>query len=373
MPVWVAIAAADRYTAAQREVVAEWGAAITAGRTDRVMLVTCHRVEVYGRGDPPAGPVAVIDGPAAIRHLCRLAAGLESAVLGENEVLHQVRIGLAQLLDGHGDALLIRLFELAVGAGRRARAEHPEASRDLGEIAIRWLESRAGDLARRPVVVVGAGRIGRLVAVAAARRQPELIVASRTLDRAAELVTRVGGRAVDLESGAEAAASAAAVAVALAGPWLEFEATSASQPVVDLSFPASISPVARAALGESFADVDRMFLEAPALGGTSIAGTGFVRAAEAIVDEAVDSYLRWSAGRQSIETLRSLRTRADERRRAELDRLLRRLPDLDPRQQDLVAGFSERLVAGLLHEPSAALREDLDGSTEAAARQLFRL
>lgn len=92
-----------------------------------------------------------------------------------------------------------------------------------------------------------------------------------------------------------------------------------------------------------------------------------------LVDEAAASYEAWLAGRQSVATLRALRSRADARRAAELDRLFRCPPDLDERERGLIERLSEQLVAAVLHEPSQRLRNDRDGSSVAAARTLFAL
>lgn len=411
--IWAAVAAADRFSVSDREAISR-RAAQDAARPDRATLVTCHRVEIYGIGDEPADgslpgvgapdppgsshgtPIispTLLHGEDAIGHLCRLAVGLESAVLGEDQVLHQVRDTLSELRERHSDARLIRLFEVVVGAGRRARAEHPAADRNLGELAVRWLERRTGPLRACPVVVAGTGPMGRLAAAAFARRGAEITVASRSLDHARAVTQRIGGRATDLASGARLAESVSGVVVALGGPWPEFaeperlaavafgeqrheSAPSEPPPVVDLSFPLAVPSARRARLGNAFADVDRIFREAGSLqseGSDGPARRDFRAGAEAIVQEAVAGYHAWSTGRPSVSTLRALRDRSEEHRVAALERLLRRLPDLEPRERQLVEAFSQRLVAGLLHEPTAALRDDLDGSAAMATERLFRL
>jgi glutamyl-tRNA reductase len=383
LAIWAAVAAADRISISDREELARLQVH-SVPRPDRAALVTCHRVETYGVDDPADAdrrtdetalpfPI-VLRGEDAVRHLFRLAVGLESAVLGEDQVLHQVRLALAEMCARHADPRLIRLFEIAVGVGRRARAEHPAADRNLGELAVRWVERRAGPLAGRDVVVAGAGRMGRLAAGAFARRRARVTVVSRTPERAVAVAERVGGRAADLASGATGAASPGvwAVVVALRGPWTGF-APERSVPVVDLSFPLAVPDAARNSLGDAFADVDRIFREARELQSQGVASRDFRTAADAIVDEAVLAYRGWSAGRASVATLRALRDRSEEQRSVELERLLRRLPDLEPRERELVAAFSQHLVAGLLHRPSAALRDDVDGSVAIAAERLFGL
>ncbi len=410
---WAAIGAADQFSVAQREEVTRRLAALELAADPRFAVVeTCHRVEVYGTadaaavfdGDPFAG-LTLLRGPDAARHLGRLACGLESAILGEDQVLHQVRVVLSDLCERHADAALIRLFELAVGAGRRARADGGSASLDLGELAVRWLEQRGAVGGACGALVVGTGPMGRLAAAAFARRGAFVTVASRSVQRAQALALSVRGRATDLAGAARLVASSGAV-VAIRGPWhLAADVVAeAGAAIVDLSVPHAVPLSVRSAFGERFADVDRVYREATDLGATGAAapstdpaahggaahtrrgadaearsGTGagadsaFIAIAEGIVEETVRAYGAWSAGRPSVETLRALRERSEEHRAAELRRLLRRLPELDPRSRQLVEAFSERLVASLLHGPSAALREDSDGSAAAAAEQLFGL
>jgi len=383
LAIWAGVAAADRFSAQQRAQLAHDLAGSAAPRGNLATLVTCHRVEIYGVAEDPDAlrallpaaphpPLTVFHGDPAARHLLRLAVGLESAVIGEDQVLHQVRLALAELCERQADPRLVRLFELAVGAGRRARAQHPAANRNLGDLAVRWLERRTGPLAGRTVVVAGSGPTGRLAATALARRGADVVVASRSIPRAHEIADRIGAAATDLAGGAGRALSASAVVVALAGPWHEFRPVR-PLPVVDLSFPVALSDQARGPLGDAFADVDRIFREAGSLETDGAGSRDFRAGAEAIVDEVVAAYRSWSAGRASVSTLRALRDRSETQRIAELQRLLRRLPELGPRERELVDAFSQQLIASLLHAPSAALRDDVDGSAARAATRLFGL
>jgi glutamyl-tRNA reductase len=389
LPIWAVVAAADRFAMGDRERIATRAREHVADRRDCLALVTCHRVELYGTGTdedarraleatripsgPNAGPPVLLTQEEAIRHVCRLAAGLESAILGEDQVLHQLRVALSGLVERRADPGLTRLLELAVGAGRRARADVPAADRNLGEVAARWLEGHAGPLRGTSVVVAGAGPMGRLAARAVARRGADVTIATRSVSNGSGVASRIGGRVVDLAEGAAIAESVQAVIVALGGPWSAFEATGASPPTVDLSYPLAIGSLARARLGDRFADVDRIFNEAATLEGTASGSRAYRVAAEAAANQAVAAYASWSAGRRSVATLRALRERSESRRATELEHLLRRLPELDDRERELVTAFSERLVSGLLHSPSVALREDRDGSAAAAAERLFGL
>ncbi|HVA88022.1 MAG TPA: hypothetical protein VNF73_17080 [Candidatus Saccharimonadales bacterium] len=399
-PVWAAVVAADRFTSASREGIATWARGFGAGSGDSVLVVTCHRVELYGSGVESfvapntidgGGAFDILEGIDVVRHLCRLAAGLESAVVGEDQVLHQVRESFAAAsARGPMGPDLARMFELAIGVGRRTRAGQRAPRRDLGDVALAWLESATGSLHGRRLLIAGAGPMGRALAAAGRRRRADIVVASRSREHAALVAAPLGAEAMDLSEAAAVVDRFDALAVALAGPWPDLDAAPVLPPTVDLSFPATVGAAQRRSAGDRFADVDALFALGRETRDGAHAGTGagvgpgtgagaaprtgaYVRRADALVEQAVERYRVWAAGRRSVETLRTLRERAESRRARDLERLLRRLPDLDPRQRALVEAFSEQLVAGILHGPTSVLRDDQDGSAARAAERLFRL
>jgi glutamyl-tRNA reductase len=326
-----------------------------------VVLVTCHRVELYGFGEPPDLEMPVrLEGEDAIRRLFRVTAGLESAVMGEDEILHQVREAQAaarsQQADGRAlDPRLARLFEEAIAVGRRARAGSSAPKTDLAQRAVAWLAQRA-DLAARPVLVAGTGVMGGALARAARAAGAEVVIAGRD------------GRRAD-RTLAEAAAGVdgmAAIAVALGGPWTALEgAVTDLPPLADLSSPPAVPASVRQALGDRMLDVDALFERLPA-------EAGWAERAEALAAEGVEGYLTWLRSRQAVDAVRTLRERAEERRRARVERFLRGAGALDGRGREQVERLTRQLVSDLLHEPLVALRTDPDGSGE-AARRLFGL
>jgi glutamyl-tRNA reductase len=321
------------------------------------LLVTCHRVELYGMGPAPRWPdLLALHGRPAARRLLRVAAGLESTVPGENEVLRQVRDALAAARGRGVDERLARLFELAIATGRRARAGGRLQEPGLAVRAVAWLEGRVV-LARRPIVVAGTGLMGTALARAAADAGAVVTVAGRDTTRAR----------VDLAAGAAAAPRAAAVAVALSGPWQELASHAGElPPVADLSSPPAVPETVRTALGRDFLGIDGLYEHAESQ-------SGWATRASELVEAAADEYLGWLAGRGSVDTLRALQSQAETLRRRRLERLLHRLPDLDDRERALISAMSEQLVTDLLHEPLTALRADPDGSRAEAVRRLFRL
>jgi glutamyl-tRNA reductase len=329
-------------------------------RRRRALLATCHRVELYGIGEPAGRPdMRLLRGEAAVRRLFRVAAGLESAVVGEDEVLHQVRVALAGALAGGLDVRLARLFESAIAAGRSARSTPAGPGPTLAERAVAWLEDRV-PLSGRLVLVAGTGPMGAALARAAEAAGASIAVASRTPGRAP----------LDLVEAAELAPRCAAVAAALGGEWAELarhtDGARPLPPVADLSSPPAVPPSVRQRLADGFLGIDGLWERGRG-------ERGWVERAEAVVEDSVGEYLGWLHGRGSVDALRALKERGEARRSARVERLLRRLPDLAPRERELVESMSRQLVTDLLHEPISELRADPDGSRREAALRLFRL
>jgi glutamyl-tRNA reductase len=337
-----------------------------------VLLATCHRVELYGFGPSPAQQeMRRLEGDRAVRQLFKVAAGLESAVVGESEILGQVRDALARARERGTDERVARLFECAIATGRAARAQAlagTELERDgLAERAVSWLAARTR-LSGRPVLVVGTGTMGAALAAAAAAAGGVVTVAGRLREAARSPAQ------LDLAGAARRATEMAAVAVAIRGEWAELAEAGAAPvgpqqpmpPVADLSVPPAVPVGVQRSLGPNFLGIDELWQRAPV-------ESSWAAAAEAAVAGGVAEYMGWLRGRGSVPTLVALRDRGEARRQARVERLLRRLPDLDERARELVEAMSRQLVTDLLHEPISALRSDPDGSQGEAARRLFDL
>jgi len=260
------------------------------GEGEWILLSTCHRVELYGFGTMPDLDTRfqVEMGEDAVRHLIRVAAGLDSAIVGEDEILHQVREALRQARESRApDHRLQRLFETAIAAGRRARAGRTAFGGNLAQRAVAWLDQRSA-LAGRPLLVVGAGRMASNLAHAARLAGAELTIASRDATRAHRLAQLYGGSGIDLAGGAKLAPQTAAVAVALAGPWHEFQPPPGDlPPIADISAPSAIPAAVRARLNGGFLGVDDLFVRA-----TPVPG-GYIDHAALIVATKTREYLRW--------------------------------------------------------------------------------
>ena len=291
---WTLIASASGVAAPDRLELDHAVRALLPANVGWALLSTCHRVEVYGFGRPPAidPRLALLEGGSAIEHLLRVAAGLESAVIGEDEVLHQVRQALREARDRGGpDARLGRLLETAVRAGRRARANRTASGIGLADRALGWLQEKA-PMSGKPVLVAGSGRMGSALAHAARAAGATVTVASRDAAKAGRLAGVYGGRGVGLAEGARLAGTSSAVAIALAGVWTELEGAAELPPVADISAPTAVPESVRRRLNGSFLGIDELFDGRRPLPG------GYIEEAERVVTSLAAEYGAWLEGRR---------------------------------------------------------------------------
>jgi glutamyl-tRNA reductase len=349
---------------------------------DAIILVhTCHRVELYvalgafGNGTlphlPPGG--LRLEDAAAARHLINVACGLHSAVLGEDQILHQVRETYALRHETRPlDPVLDRLFQVALNAGRRAHGWFAGAPRSLGDVALDEIERVAGSLVDQPILIVGAGSMSRLSAQAAARRGARVTITNRTAERAQALAHNIGGKAVESASDGTLGPFVGAI-VAVSGSWavhpqdaarlVESEAT-----VVDLSSPPAVSETLQTQLGDHFVSIDDLAW------GPQVELAGGLRGRlEKLVTESGGEYCRWLRARDYLPAIQAMTEAAEARRQSELAWLARRLPNLSEQERALIDQMSHRLVGGILHAPKSALRLDESGELGRAAWELFGL
>jgi len=363
---------------ATREAFAEQVAAL-ADNPAAIVVRTCHRVELYTvvrslrdcAPDVSCTGLVCYEDVDAVRHLISVACGLDSAVLGENQVLHQLREQFAaRHAAGAIDPVLDRLFQAALRAGRTAHAWFGGRPRSLADVALERIAATAGIDA--PVLVVGAGIMGRLTARAAVHRGLQVLVASRTRSRAEALARDVGGRVVPFTP-QRPLPPVCGVVVVLSGPWpLPRGAwgglAASGATVVDLSSPPSIHEELQRELGDHLVSVDDL-----AWGEEERLDAGLRHKLDRLVSESGHDYCRWLRARETLPTIQAISLSAEDRRHDELAWLFRRMPDIDEREQALIEQMTKRLVASLLHAPRTALNEDADGSLSEAAVALFGL
>ena len=290
---WLMAVQADSASADERDRLALAANERVTDHSDWIVLDTCHRVELYGFGPMPdlGANMRVKLGESAVRHLIRVAAGLESAIAGEDEVLHQVREALSTARTSRSlDGRLQRLFETAIAAGRRARAGRT-ASGNLAQRAVAWLQQRSV-ITGRPVLVAGAGRMGSALAHAVAVAGAEVTIASRDASKARRLARIYGGHGIDLAGGAQLAPDTAGVAIALAGLWHEFHPPEGKlPPIADISAPPAVPEAIRARLNGGFLGIDDLYVQARMI------PRGYIDEAERVVAAKTFEYLGWLENR----------------------------------------------------------------------------
>jgi len=344
-----------------------------------VVVRTCHRVELYVapqafRGELPVLPAGgnLIEDAAAARHLISVGCGLDSAVFGETQILHQLRETIAQRQAERAlDPVLDRLFQAALHAGRAAHAWFSGSPRSLADVALDRIAKATGPLEGRRILVVGVGRMGRLAAFAAFRRGCAVVVTNRNLERAAQLAREVSGTTVpfgiegdlgNLDGVVVAIAGAWPVAPGDAGRLIEF-----AVPIVDLSSPPAVPDLLRHRLGGVFSSIDDLVDDDQG------PGERIRRRLDRLISETGREYCQWLRARASVPAIHAVVATAEGYRDAELEWLRRRLPDLSADEVDVIDQMSHRLVAAMLHAPLTALNNDATGELERAARELFQL
>ena len=353
-----------------------------AVRRGALALVTCHRVEVFACLPADVDPRAWLGGSgaldaivvrteaAAVTHLFRVAAGLDSAIPGERQILGQLRRAYADREAAY-PALLSAAVERALHHGRLLRARTPLGSvtRSIGSLAVDGLLRELHEPSRATILVVGAGEVGKLASRALRRRVRRILVVSRSGQSARQVAAVADGEAVALEDIAEALDAADGVISAadtrgavLTVDLLRARAERGRLVIVDIAMPRSVAADARSLDGLRYRSVDDLRSEVTV-------SPEVIAECEEACRLAAALFIRESAARQAAPVIAALHARADDVRRHHLDRALAKLGHLSPRDQEVVAGLAQALARGLLHEPTAALREK--PSRADAARELF--
>lgn len=370
------------------------------------ILSTCNRVEVYGvAGHAESGaqllgrflaethgfPVGELRPllythahEAAVAHLFRVASGLDSMVIGEGEVLSQVRAALdAAAAAGTIGPVLRRLGSAAVGAGKRVRARTAIGRHSLSVVtlALQAATDRGRPVAGASVLVVGAGETAQSVLRhlehAGARR---VIVASRRVERAAALATRYGASSIPLDEMRQALAdadivvactAAADVIIRAADIATARAAASTNLLCLDLGVPRDIDPDVRTIAGVTLVDLDELQAAAEENRARRMLA---VEAAEVVVGAEVERFMDWWRSRQVVPTIAALRAYAADVRDSEVAHALARLGDLPARDVFVIQALAQRIVGKLLHRPLTVLKADAEGANMAqVVQQLFQL
>lgn len=380
-----ALHGAERYRQAWIETA---GSGSTPAVQELVLLATCNRVELWvasasagvdhtirdlrgvlADGQDAADRVYALHGPDALRHLCRVAVGLDSMVVGEPQIAGQVARAFKAVLHANGGSpVLGTAVRTARLASRRARNETAisRGTASISTVAVHVASERMGGLTGARVLVVGAGKIGGLACRALRDSGANLTIINRTPARAEHLAARVGARVRPLDSLAAAVAESDVVIASTASP----------HPIVDMAMlrPALASrPAGRSLLLIDIAVPRNIAADAGDLADVTLLGIDDLRRrvrahleercaeiprAESIIDEVLHEHGRADA--HTLTVIGDMRRRAERIRRNAVRRTLDGLAGSDAGTRERIEHLSRILVNRLLHDPTIRLRSAAD-------------
>jgi glutamyl-tRNA reductase len=359
---------------------------------EAAMLQTCGRLEIYAEIDDYEAGVAQLKsflsnfghrstdydiesflytllGRQAIEHLFRVSTGLDSMLIGEAEILGQVKEAYAQAQHARSlGKILHRLFREALNAGKTARSQTRigDESVSVATAAVEAAKAKLGTLQGKSVVVIGAGNMGR-IAVKRLRNEgaDRLIVTNRSMSRARDLIAEAGfGEAIELPGLVEALAAADLVVTSTGASHFvvtragvaEAMAQRPERPlfIVDIAVPRDAEPEVAEIPNVSLVDIDGL---KTAVDEKLEIRRESIPAVEEIIDEYIARFGHWYQARVAVPVIATLTQKAEAIRTAELERLFARCPDLTERERLLITGMTMTIVSKLLHSVILKIRE----------------
>jgi len=369
------------------------------------VISTCNRTEFYATDPVRTAPVLdaffhamsgaepgslanalyTREGRAAVEHLMEVACGLDSMILGEPQILGQVRDSWKSAREaGTMGPVLDAMFRAALNVGKEARSSTAisRGAVSVSHAAVEFARERFGGLAGHSILVIGAGDTGQLVARnLRSHGAGQIMIANRGYERSEELAGMLGVHAVRFERLVQSLSVADIVISCTGAPGAVVSRDMLEQALkrrkdrtllaIDIAMPRDIDPEADGLPGLSLHDLDDLH--------SRIAINDEVRREAAasvaeMVDRHVKEFLSWEAGHQAGATIRALREQTEAMRVKELERSLRRMPDLTERERETVDILTRSIVNKLLHHPIVEMRDADHGLTNtASARRLFGL
>ena len=358
------------------------------------ILSTCNRLEVYAVvDDAGCGPQALGDylaavsgtpraafdahlqtraGEEAVGHLCEVASGLDSLVLGESQIQGQVA-ECYELALAHGAAgpVISALFRTALKAGKRARTETgiDTHAASISHVAVELALQIFAALETKTAVLIGAGEMAELAAKNLVDHGVgRLLVVNRSAGRAAGLVREYGGQALGWDRLPQALGRSDIVISSTAAPHaiLRPDTVAAAMRVrrnrplfiIDIAVPRDVEPEV-GDLGNVFLyDIDDL---QQVVEGNLAQRRREVPRVQAIVREEAAAFLAWLGSREVVPTIVGLRQHVDGIRQTELDWAMNKLEDLSDKERGVVLAFSQRLVNKILHQPTMRLKHHANG------------
>ena len=381
------VAVAPEAAAALARQLAEHGGGPEA---EAVCVSTCNRMELYlaSRDAAAAEEQAIsalsklagmdadelrprlyrLQDEAAATHLFRVAAGLDSMVPGEGEILGQVK-GAYEA--GTAGPILDHLFRQALHAGKKVRTETAigQSPASVSSAAAALAQQVFGELEGRRVLVIGAGKTGELAARALAARGATIAtVVNRSPERGAAVAAQFGAVSVSFDQIESELEQADVVVAATGAPGLVLQRDQVARTLrgrkgrplflIDIAVPRDLDPEIHELDGCYLSDLDDL----EAVVTASLAGRRREASrAESIIAEEADRYREWKASLDVVPAVAALRARAEEIRLGELERVEGRLAKLDATERNMVEAITAQIVNKLLHLPTVRMKEAAAG------------
>lgn len=375
-----------------------------------IILSTCNRVELYCvaldtvngvsrvKGflsdfhqipiEPLERSLYLYEGEDAIRHVFRVASSLDSMVVGEPQILGQLKEAYERALSLHTTgALLNRLMRKAISTAKRVRTETriAENAVSISYAAVELAKKIFEEIATKNAMLLGAGDMAELAARhLLSNGVKDIVVANRTYERAIELAEDFKGKAVRWEDFLQEMLTVDIIICSTGAPHYVFTKEQAKKLmkerrhrpifIIDISVPRNIEP--------SVNEIDNIYLyDIDDLQGVVdsniLERKKEAEAAEEIVRGEVESFLRWNRFLDAVPTIVELKDKTETIRRSELEKTLKKLDGIGEREKRIVESLTVSIINKLLHPPIEALKEDMDPEERATyidlARRLFGL
>ena len=355
-----------------------------------VLLSTCNRTEVYiCTCDSSDGETKLRDfladhaklspkqlqsmsyvlrGKAAVEHLMMVAAGLDSLVLGENEILGQVRsaVELAHIAGTPGP-ILSALFRYAVQTGKRTRAETEIGRGDISvaSIVVEMAEQVLGPLTERTALLIGAGKISSITARALVKAGLRcILIANRTFEKAQKLAHNLNGTAVHFDALDEVLTHADIVICSTGAPHVVLHADAVEKAqkfrnarpllIADLAVPRDADPNIGSIPGVRLTNIDDLDVVVKTRHPVT---RSVCQEVETIIQQELEGFCQWCNAHRCAPVIKALHSKAETIYQAEVEHTIRRLGPLTPRQERLVQAMGKAIAGKLLHEPTVCLRQ----------------
>jgi glutamyl-tRNA reductase len=357
---------------------------------EAVILSTCNRTEIYAvAADIDAGRNDIVDfleschgladcrikdylyfhdSLAAVNHLFRVTASLDSMLIGEAQILGQVKEAYSKAFDTQTTNLVLnRLFRQAFAVGKRVRTETDigENAVSISYAAVQLAKKVFQDLTGKSVMIVGAGKMSELTAKhLLSNGVSSVIIANRSHERAAKMAESFCGRAVKFDCLIEEMASADIVISSTGAPHYVVKKEDIKQvmskrrnrPIflIDIAVPRDIDPAVNNLDNIYLYDIDDL---QSVVDSNLVERTREAKEAEKIIKLEVQAFLAWLSAREVIPTISELRQKAERVRQKELDKILSKLTNLSEEEKNAINTLSNGIVNKLLHDPMVKLKE----------------